>query len=257
LTYFKFEAIGVTYRRRHVRHVGSATMVAGASLSCCLIVPASSSCSMTKPLELCQKGECNETKRTGRPTKPKIRSSGECRINTGGKIMNRRSVLTMMAIGVIGFCANNRARADEVLKFHMFVHGTSIQTQEVGDVEGHILAVGRFSGQAAFSDGSVGAATLNFTSEYGEHVKGVGTFHTYFSVTPSKDSTLWIKVDGTGKPEGTTTVFPEAPAIVVGGTGRFEGAKGDGKFVGGVRLTPIATGAQPELWNEFVINVKK
>ena len=44
---------------------------------------------------------------------------------------------------------------------------------------------------------------------------------------------------------------------MVGGTGRFEGAKGDGKFLGGVRLTPIATGAQPELWNEFVINVKK
>jgi hypothetical protein len=173
------------------------------------------------------------------------------------KIMNRSSVLTMMAIGVIGFCASSIARADEVLKFRMFVHGTSIQTQEVGDVDGHILAVGRFSGQAAFSDGSVGTATLNFTSEYGEHVKGVGTFHTYFSVTPSKDSALWIKVDGTAKPEGTTTVFPEAPAIVVGGTGRFEGAKGDGKFVGGVRLTPIATGAQPELWNEFVINVKK
>ena len=171
--------------------------------------------------------------------------------------MNRSSVLTMMAIGVIGFCASSIARADEVLKFRMFVHGTSIQTQEVGDVDGHILAVGRFSGQAAFSDGSVGTATLNFTSEYGEHVKGVGTFHTYFSVTPSKDSTLWIKVDGTGRPEGTTTVFPEAPATVVGGTGRFEGAKGDGKFVGGVRLTPIATGAQPELWNEFVINVKK
>jgi len=171
--------------------------------------------------------------------------------------MNRRIVLPMMAVGVIGFCASSIARADEVLRFRMFVHGTSIQTQEVGDVDGHVLAVGRFSGQAAFSDGSVGTATLNFTSEYGEHVKGVGTFHTYFSVTPSKDSTLWIKVDGTGRPEGTTTVFPEAPAIVVGGTGRFEGAKGDGKFVGGVRLTPIATGAQPELWNEFVINVKK
>ena len=91
------------------------------------------------------------------------------------KIMNCSSVLTMMAIGVIGFCASSIARADEVLKFRMFVHGTSIQTQEVGDVDGHILAVGRFSGQAAFSDGSVGTATLNFTSEYGEHVKGVGT----------------------------------------------------------------------------------
>ena len=171
--------------------------------------------------------------------------------------MNRRSVLTLMAIGVIGFCASSIARADEVLKFRMFVHATSVQTQEVGDVDGHVLVLGRYSDLASFSDGSVGTANFTFTAEYGEHVRGVGTFYTYFSVTPSKDSTLWIKVDGTAKPEGTTTVFPEAPAIVVGGTGRFEGAKGDGKFLGGVRLTPIATGAQPELWNEFVINVKK
>lgn len=170
--------------------------------------------------------------------------------------MNRRSVLTMMAIGVIGFCASSIARADEVLKFRMFMHATSVQTQQVGDVDGHVLNLGRFSGLALFSDGSVGTATLTFTSEYGEHVKGVGTFYTYFSVTPSKDSTLWIKVAGTGKPgDGTTTVFPEAPAIVVGGSGRFEGAKGGGTFVGGVRLTPIAAGA--DLWNEFVINLKK
>lgn len=169
--------------------------------------------------------------------------------------MNRRSVLTMMAIGVIGFCASSIARADEVLKFRMFVHATSVQTQEVGDVEGHVLVVGHYSGLASLSDGSVGTATLTFTAEFGEHVKGVGTFYTYFSVTPSKDSTLWIRVAGTAKPEGTTTVFPEAPAIVVGGSGRFEGAKGDGTFVGGARLTALVTGA--ELWNEFVINVKK
>ena len=169
--------------------------------------------------------------------------------------MNRRSVLTMMAIGVFGFCTGSIARADEVLKFRMFMHATSAQSLEVGDVDGHVLVLGRFSGLALFSDGSVGTANLTFTAEYGEHVKGVGTFYTYFSVTPSTDSTLWIKVAGTGKPEGATTVFPQAPAVVVGGSGRFEGAKGDGTFVGGVRLTPLAAGA--ELWNEFVINVKK
>ena len=170
--------------------------------------------------------------------------------------MNRRSVLTMMAIGGIGFCVNNIARADEVLKFRMFMHATSVQTQEVGDVDGHVLTLGHYSGLVAFSDGSVGTGTLTFTGEFGEHVKGVGRFYAYFSLTPAKDSTLWIRVaDGTAKPEGTTTVFPEAPATVLGGAGRFEGAKGDGTFVGGVRLTPLAAGA--ELWNEFVINVKK
>ena len=167
--------------------------------------------------------------------------------------MHRRSALTMMAVGVIGFCASSIARADEVVKFRMFLHATSVQSQEVGDVDGHVLYVGRYSGLASFSDGSVGPGNLTFTGDY---VKGAGTFSTYFSVTPSEGSTLWIKVDGTAKPEGQTTVFPEAPATVVGGSGRFEGAKGDGTFVRGVRFTPVP-GVPAELWNEFVINVKK
>jgi hypothetical protein len=72
------------------------------------------------------------------------------------KIMNRRSILTMMAVGVIGLCASNIARADETVKFRMFMHATSIQSQEVGDVDGHMLYVGHFTGLASFSDGSVG-----------------------------------------------------------------------------------------------------
>ena len=96
--------------------------------------------------------------------------------------MNRRSVLTMMAVGVIGFCASSIARADEVLKFRMFLHATNVQSQEVGDVDGHVVYVGRYSGLASFSDGSVGPASLTFTGDY---VKGAGTFSAYFSVSPS------------------------------------------------------------------------
>ena len=169
--------------------------------------------------------------------------------------MNRRNILSLSTMAALCLGAFSNARADETLKFRVVMHATSAQTQEVGDVDGHVLGLAHYSGLASLADGSVGTANLTATSEYGEHVKGVGTFHTYFSVTPAKDSTLWIKVDGTAKPEGTTAVFPEAPAIVVGGTGRFEGAKGDGKFLGGVRLTPLAAGA--DYWNEFVINVKK
>ena len=167
--------------------------------------------------------------------------------------MNWRSIFTMTTVGLICFCASNIARADEVLKFRMFLHATSVQSQEVGDVDGHQVYVGRYSGLASFSDGSVGPGSLTFTADY---VKGAGTFSAYFSVTPSIDSTLWFKADGTAKPEGATTVFPEAPATVVGGSGRFEGAKGDGTFMRGVRFTPLP-GVPAELWNEFVINVKK
>jgi hypothetical protein len=167
--------------------------------------------------------------------------------------MNRRSIIiTVMAVGVIGFCASSIARADEVLKFRMFLHATSVQNQEVGDVDGHALYVGHYSGLVSFSDGSVSSGNLTFTGDY---VKGAGTFSAYFGVT-QKDSTLWIKADGTAKPEGATTVFPEAPATVLGGSGRFEGAKGDGTFLGGARFAPLP-GVPAELWNEFVINVKK
>ena len=67
-------------------------------------------------------------------------------------------------------------------------------------------------------------------------------------------SALWFKVTGLAKPDGTTTIYPEAPVTVLHGTGRFEGAKGDCTSVG-ARLTPLSTGA--ELYADFVINIKK
>jgi hypothetical protein len=57
-------------------------------------------------------------------------------------------------------------------------------------------------------------------------------------------------------PDGATTVFPETTATVVGGSGRFEGAKGEGKFLRGVRLAPVP-GVGVSLWNEFEVSVKK
>jgi hypothetical protein len=119
-------------------------------------------------------------------------------------------ILSFIAAGVINVCAANIARADEVVKFRMFLHATSVQSQEVGDVEGHLLGAAHFSGLVLFSDGSVGAGSLTATTDY---VKGAGTFHTYFSVSPSKDSMLWIKVDGTAKPGRRDNCFSR-------GTGR-------------------------------------
>jgi hypothetical protein len=165
--------------------------------------------------------------------------------------MNRRSILSLMAVGVIGFIAGSIARADEVVKFRIIAHATSIQTQDVGDVDGHTMAVGRYSGLASFPDGSVGTANFTFTSDY---IKGAGTFLTYNNVTLKDGSALWWKGTGTGKPEGTTAIFPEFPISVLHGTGRFEGAKGDGSQTG-VRVTPLSAGA--ELYADVVVNVKK
>jgi hypothetical protein len=165
--------------------------------------------------------------------------------------MNRRSMLSLMAVGLISSCAGSIARADEVLKLRAIMHATFIQSQEVGDVDGHALGLAHYSGLASFADGSVG--TINFTATT-DYVKGSGTNSAYYNLTLKDGSVLRYKATGAAKLEGTVTIFPEAPVSVLGGTGRFEGAKGDGTSIG-ARLTPLAVGA--ELYADHVINVKK
>jgi hypothetical protein len=70
-----------------------------------------------------------------------------------------------MAAGVIGFCASNIATADEVLKFRIFTRAVSVQSLDVGDVDGHSMYLGHFAGLASFPDGSVGAASLSSRSQ--------------------------------------------------------------------------------------------
>jgi hypothetical protein len=154
-------------------------------------------------------------------------------------------------VGATGFCASSVARADEVLKFRHVMHATFIQSQEVGDVDGHTLGLSHYSGLASLADGSVG--TINFTATT-DYIKGTGTYLVYYNLTLKDGSVLWWKSTGPAKLEGTTTIFPEAPLSVLRGTGRFEGAKGDGTAIG-ARLTPLAVGA--ELYADVVINVKK
>jgi hypothetical protein len=165
--------------------------------------------------------------------------------------MNRRSTLSVATMVLLCLGATSNARADETVKFRVFMHATSVQTLEVGDVDGHVLGLARYSGLASFPDGTVGTSFLTSTNDY---VKGAGTNSTYYNVTLKDGSVLWYKASGTAKPDGTTTIFPEGPVSVLGGKGKFEGAKGDGTW-SGTRLAPLATGA--DLYVDFVINVKK
>jgi len=165
--------------------------------------------------------------------------------------MDQIRKVALTTAGMIALYVSSNATADEVAKFRLVMHATSVQSQEVGDVDGHMLGLGRYSGLASFSDGSTGTANFVFTNDY---TKGNGTNLAYFNITFKDGSVLRYKASGTARVEGTTTVFPEGPISVIGGTGRFEGAKGDGSQ-GGARLTPLAAGA--ELYIDVVINVKK
>lgn len=166
--------------------------------------------------------------------------------------MDHRRVLNVAtAIAAFAFFAVSTARADEVLSFHLVTHSTSVQSLEVGDVDGHTLGLARQSGLALFPDGSVGTTYYAATNDY---IKGAGTYLAYYNLTLSDGSGLWFKVTGLAKPEETTTFFPEAPVIVLRGNGRFEGIKGNGTFKG-QRVTPLAVGA--DLYADVVINLRK
>jgi hypothetical protein len=166
------------------------------------------------------------------------------------KLSNLTFVVVALCAGTVNWSIST-ARADEVLKFRIIAHLTAIQTQDVGDVDGHTLSVVRYSGLASFPDGSVG--TVNFTGT-ADYIKGSGTNLVYYNLSLKDGSVVRYRAAGTAKLEGTTTIFPDAPISVLGGTGRFEGAKGDGTG-SGARLTPLAAGA--ELYLDDVINVKK
>jgi hypothetical protein len=164
--------------------------------------------------------------------------------------MNRRSVLTLSTAALFVLGAFGNARADETLKFRAIMHATSVQSQEIGDLDGHAALLSRFSGLASFPDGTVGTTYFISANDY---TKGAGTFSVYNNLTLKDGSVLWYKTNGTTTVDGTTSVF-NGTVTVLGGKGKYEGAKGDGT-VSGARLVPLAAGA--DLYNDLVINVKK
>jgi hypothetical protein len=164
--------------------------------------------------------------------------------------MNRRTVLTLTTISVLCLGAFGSAQADETLKFRATMQATSAQSQDIGDVDGHAASLARFTGLASFPDGTVAPTYFVAATDY---IKGAGTFSVYQNLTLNDGSALWFKNTGTATIEGTTTMF-KGTVTVLGGKGRFEGAKGDGTITG-ARLVPLTTGAV--LYNDLVINLKK
>jgi hypothetical protein len=144
------------------------------------------------------------------------------------------------------------AFADETLKFRAVYHVTAAQAQEVGDTDGHTMSVARATGLVSFPDGSVGASQFVSTTDY---VKGSGSFHSYNSITLTDGSVLWFATtSGSAAVNGSTTEL-KSPVAVLGGKGRFEGAKGDGSVTGARFSTEVTSGN--EIYTDWVLNIKK
>jgi hypothetical protein len=143
--------------------------------------------------------------------------------------MSRRSVVTI-AGAIICFAVIGRAQADETAKFRIIMHVTAAQTLDVSGLDGQTMTVVHYSGLASFADGSVGTANFTGATDYN---KGSGTYTGYYNIAAKDGSTITYKATNVpARLEGTVTNFPEAPVSIVHGTGRFDGAKGDG-IIGG------------------------
>jgi hypothetical protein len=92
---------------------------------------------------------------------------------------------------VVAILAAHSAMADETLKFRTILHATAVQTQNVGDIEGHTMSLGRFEGLATFPGGTVGTAYFTTVTDY---VHGSGEImRVYYNITFDDGSVIWMK----------------------------------------------------------------
>jgi hypothetical protein len=161
-----------------------------------------------------------------------------------------RIILAVALASILGV----PAKADETVKWRHVHYATSNQTQQVGDANGHILGLNRLSGMAFFPDGSIGTSLVVGTYDA---VLGVGSSGSgYYTVNFPDGSSLWLTFTGTTKYLASGKFENKGASIVIGGKGRFEGAKGEGTFEG--QATPAAvTGDPPIGYIDNVINIKK
>ena len=107
---------------------------------------------------------------------------------------------------------------------------TKAHVIEVGDVPGHLLAVGEQTGVQSCDDGSIATTSAKWTVDL---TKGSGKAQFYWMILYEDGSTIWSKGINTitPNPDGKTAKW-EGTFEYIQGTGRFEGIKGDGTFTG-------------------------
>ncbi len=113
---------------------------------------------------------------------------------------------------------------------------------EVGDVPGHIVAVGEQAGVLSCDDASIATTSTKFMTD---QTKVSGKAQYYWKVIYEDGSTTWSKGINTliSTPDGKTVRW-EFTGEYIMGTGRFQGIQGSASGAG-KRLTPTpGPGAQ-------------
>jgi hypothetical protein len=158
----------------------------------------------------------------------------------------RSALLTTALLSIISTCA----LADETLKWRHVQHTSSLQTLQVGDVNGHALNMYRLPGMAFFADGTTGTTLVFGMSDV---VNGSGPVNGYMNLKFNDGSELWTKYAGAVKVDGNH-VPRKGTFTVIGGKGRYAGAQGDGTWEGDGALV---AGTDAVNYIDSVINIKK
>jgi hypothetical protein len=126
--------------------------------------------------------------------------------------------LLLLAMPAIAKTEKVKARnVSQITNMHVF---------KVGDVDGHIIAIYERRG-LGFFDGEV-ATYLNRAMF--DATKGKGTVEGYVTYTFEDGSTTVSRFQGTIAPLEGKRLTGEGTYTYIGGSGRFEGIKGDGKW---------------------------
>jgi hypothetical protein len=149
-------------------------------------------------------------------------------------------------------CAfSTAALADETMKYRATFHIVSLQTLSLPDTNGHILGLNRATGLVSMQDGTVARFELNGTTDY---INGVGAYATYQEITFADGSVLFLKGDGNAIVEGQQAAF-NGTETILGGKGRYAGAKGNGSAVGHRVTSPTPT-AGAEIYIDMTLDIK-
>jgi len=123
-------------------------------------------------------------------------------------------------------------------------HTIKTEMMEVGDVPGHFYGVSQAHALTFYTKGSeTGGVASGMKTVIFDVVKGKGTFSGLEVKNFNDGSTYFVKFSGTQTPtdEGKKTAY-EGTWEVTSGTGKYEGAKGEGPFKG-ERIGDFKTGA--------------
>jgi hypothetical protein len=101
---------------------------------------------------------------------------------------NKEGAIMFYIIVILAAIFAMPAKADETLKWRHVQHTTSVQTLQVGDVNGYTLNLFRLVGIAFFPDGSTGKTLVVGTSDViaGSAVNG------YYILNFDDGSALWL-----------------------------------------------------------------